>query len=144
MAIPKNITLELNEEDMELDEIFHGEPKPLHPDTIHQTLTKPTTQKPKSTTKQNPAKAVKAPAIEPKVEPTPVKDAQWKPVKPDPNDMDRLKASAKSAMLFGGLCLLVFYWQQTGQMAVSASLPSMLVCTALAGLGIGRNMKGNC
>ena len=91
-------------------------------------------------------RATPSPAIgaktEPKTEPNTVKEAKWKPVKPDPNDMDRLKSSAKSALLFGGLCLLVFYWQQTGQMAASAALPSMLVCIGLAGLNVGKNMKG--
>lgn len=96
----------------------------------------------KSTTKENPAKAVKAPAIEPKTEPETVKDAQWMPAKPDPNDIDRLKASAKSALLFGGLCLLFFFWQQSGQMEASAALPSMLACMGLAGLNVGKNMKG--
>lgn len=92
--------------------------------------------------KENPAKAVKAPAIEPGFEPKSAKDAQWKPVKPDPNDIDRLKASAKSALLFGGLCLLFFFWQQSGQMEASAALPSMLACMGLAGLNVGKNMKG--
>lgn len=92
---------------------------------------------------ENPAKAVKFPKIEPGVEPKSAKDAQWKPVKPDPNDMDRLKAGAKSALLFGGLCLLVFYWQQSGQMEASAALPAMLACTAIGGLNVGRNMKGS-
>lgn len=101
-----------------------------------------TTEKPKAaktTPKaENPAKAVKAPAVEPddsKVAP----DAEWKPVKPAPDFFDRLKACAKSALLFGGLTLLFFYWQQTGQMEASAAVPSMCVCTCLAGWGVGRN-----
>ena len=130
MEMPKDIN-ELDSEDVGLKMIF-GER--FHDETK---------QNPGATT-VNPAKAVKAPAIETKTEPATVKAAKWKPVKPDPNDMDRLKASAKSALLFGGLCLLVFYWQQTGQMAASAALPSMLVCIGLAGLNVGKNMKGVC
>ena len=101
-----------------------------------------TTEKPKAakiTRKAEPtAKAVKAPAIEPKDSPD-APDAQWKPVKPAPDFFDRLKACAKSALMFGGLTLLCFYWQQTGQMEASAAVPSMCVCTCLAGWGVGRN-----
>lgn len=89
---------------------------------------------------ENPAKAVKAPVIEPMTEPKPVKKAQWFPVKSEPDFYDRLKACAKSALLFGGLSLLFFYWQQTGQMEASAAMPSICACTCLAGLGVGRNI----
>lgn len=103
-----------------------------------------TTEKPKAekiTRKaENPAKAVKAPVIEPMTEPKPVKKAQWFPVKSEPDFYDRLKACAKSALLFGGLSLLFFYWQQTGQMEASAAMPSICACTCLAGLGVGRNI----
>ena len=70
-------------------------------------------------------------------------DAKWQPAKPAPNWLDNLKACAKWAVGFGSLCLLFFYWQQTGQMAASAAVPSMCVCTALAGFGVGKNaMRG--
>lgn len=67
-------------------------------------------------------------------------NAQWEPVR-EPNFMDNLKACAKAVMLFGGLSCLIFYWQQTGLMAESIAVPSMCVCTALAGWGAGRNIK---
>jgi hypothetical protein len=67
--------------------------------------------------------------------------AQWKPVKPDPNDLDRLKASAKWSAMFGGLCLLIFYWQQTGLMDPAAAMPCMLTCMLLTGVNIGKNLK---
>lgn len=67
--------------------------------------------------------------------------ASWEPVKPDPNWLDNLKACAKHVVLFGGLSILFFYWQQTGQMESSAAVPSMCACTALAGLGVGRNIR---
>lgn len=106
-----------------------------------------TTEKPeaaKTTWKQNPAKAVKAPAIEPKTEPASYKDAKWKPVKPDPNWLDKLKACVKWTAVFGGLCMLFFYWQQTGQMEASAAVPSMCACCGLACFNIGKNtVRGN-
>jgi hypothetical protein len=68
-------------------------------------------------------------------------DAQWEPVKPDPNWMDKLKGCVKSVAIFGCLGLLFFYWQQTGQMDSSAAVPSMCACTALAGLGVGKNIR---
>ena len=88
---------------------------------------------------ENPAKNVKAPAIKPKDS----RDANWQPEKPEPNWYDRLKACAKVSLLFGSLCILFFYWQQTGQMQPSAALPCMLSCSALLGLGIGKHtVKG--
>ena len=68
-------------------------------------------------------------------------DAQWEPARPEPNQMDKLKACAKSVLLFGGLSFLIFYWQQAGLMASSIAVPSMCICTALAGWGAGRNIK---
>ena len=62
--------------------------------------------------------------------------AQWEPVK-EANWMDSLKSSVKWAGLFGGLSFLVFYWQQAGLMDASIAVPTMCVCTALAGWGVG-------
>lgn len=67
--------------------------------------------------------------------------AQWEPAKPEPNWMDNLKACAKSVLLFGGLSFLVFYWKEAGLMAESIAIPSIAICTALAGWGAGRNVK---
>ena len=73
------------------------------------------------------------------------KDADFEPAMPAPNQMDKLKSCAKSALLFGGLSLLFFYWQQTGQMALTASMPCICACCVLAGLSIGKNAaKGDC
>jgi hypothetical protein len=69
-------------------------------------------------------------------------EAQWEPVKYAPTWMDNLKACAKSVMLFGGLSALVFYWQQAGLMASSIAVPTMCVITALAGVGIGKSIRG--
>lgn len=66
-------------------------------------------------------------------------NAKFEPVKSDHGWMDRLKACAKWVAVFGGLCILFCYWQQSGQMQPSAAVPSMCVCTLMAGVGIGRN-----
>ena len=71
-------------------------------------------------------------------------DAQWEPAKPDPNWLDNLKSCVKSMAVFGGLSFLVFYWKEAGLMAESIAVPSIAVCTALAGFGAGRSVrKGN-
>lgn len=93
---------------------------------------------------ENPAKAVKAPAIEPKTEPAAAKECKWNPVKPDPNWLDKLKACAMYTVGFGGLSLLLFSWQQAGLMDSSVAIPSMCVCTALAGFGVGKNAMKGC
>lgn len=68
------------------------------------------------------------------------KDAQWEPVKEN-TYMDKLKACSKDALLFGGLSLIFFYFQQTGQMLPSAAMPCICVCCILLGLGVGKNAR---
>lgn len=68
-------------------------------------------------------------------------EVKWEPVKPDPNWTDNMKSCAKSVLLFGGLSFLVFYWQQAGLMDSSVAVPTMCICTALAGIGVGRNIR---
>ena len=65
-------------------------------------------------------------------------DAQYEPARPAPNAMDHLKAAVKNTLLPSSLCLLIFYWQQTGLMASTAALPSMLVCMLVTGVNIGK------
>lgn len=67
-------------------------------------------------------------------------DAQWEPVKPDPNWVDKLKDCVKWVFLFGGLSCLVCYWKGAGLMDPSIAVPSMCACTALAGVGVGKNL----
>lgn len=129
---------EMNREDKELVDMFHGGDKPLHPDTLHITLGKPSVAVSK---KESSNTTERKKAAQNRMDNT--KDAQWEPAKPDPNWIDKLKDCAKWTACFGGLCLLLFYWQQTGQMEASAAVPSMCVCTALAGFGCGKNaMRG--
>jgi hypothetical protein len=68
------------------------------------------------------------------------KESQWKPTK-ERCWMDDLKECAKSSLIFGGLNLLIWYWQISGLMDESIALPCMLVCAALFGLGIGKCCK---
>ena len=65
---------------------------------------------------------------------------KWQPVKPDPDDITRVKNATKWSALFGGLCLLFFYWQQTGLMDPTAAVPSMLTCMLCAGVSVGKNL----
>ena len=67
-------------------------------------------------------------------------DAGWDPVKAA-TSMDKLKECAKSAIIFGGLSGLLFYWQQAGLLASSAAVPSLIFCALAAGLSIGWNAK---
>lgn len=139
-----NKPFEMTSEEKDLDEIFHGEKKPLHPDTVYETFSTPTTgtEKKVSANTTATAKAAQNPARKPVKESC--MDAEYQPVKSSYNWLDNLKDCVKWAALFGGLCMLFFYWQQTGQMASSAAVPSMCVCCGLAGLGVGMSaVRGN-
>lgn len=129
---------EMNREDKELVDMFHGGDKPMHPETIHITLGKPSVaaSKKETTTTTEAKKAVQKRTDK-------VKDAKWEPIKPEPNWIDKLKDCAKWAGLFGGLSFLIFYWEQTGLMAESIAVPCIAICTALAGFVCGKNaMRG--
>lgn len=68
-------------------------------------------------------------------------DAQWQPTK-QRNFMDDLYDCTKSTMIFGGLNVLIWYWQGAGLMDESIALPSMIACAVLAGIGIGKALGG--
>lgn len=68
-------------------------------------------------------------------------DAQWEPVKPAPDWLDKLKDCTKWLFLFGGLSCLVCYWQCAGLMDPSVAVPTMCACTALGGVGVGKNLR---
>ena len=70
-----------------------------------------------------------------------VMDADYKVVKENNGWKNKLKKSVKGALLFGGLGVLFFYWQQTGQMLQSASFPSIIVCALLTGFWIGKGFS---
>ena len=88
--------------------------------------------RPAQVKKEEPAKAPEKKHVDP------LAPAKWAPPKPDPNWLDRLKTSVKWTALYGGLCGLVFYWQQTELMDPAAAMPTMLACALLTGVSIGR------
>jgi hypothetical protein len=74
---------------------------------------------------------------------TEVQDAEWYPTK-QRNWMDNLADCMKSTMLFGGLNILIWYWEIAGLMDESIAMPSMLVCAVLAGVGVGKVIGRKC
>lgn len=119
--------------------------KGIFGDRFHdETTEKPTAAKatPNTSDTNTATKTAHKPIKKPTVEN--VMDAEFQPVKPAPNFLDKLKASAKHIATFGGLNLLIFYWQQAELMDASIAIPCMWVCMALAGWGVGKNFaKGN-
>ena len=67
-------------------------------------------------------------------------EEQWQPTK-EHNWMDNLKNCVQWVIGFGGLSFLLFYWEQAGLMAESIAVPCMCLCTALAGWGLGKNVR---
>jgi hypothetical protein len=66
---------------------------------------------------------------------------QWEPVK-ERNCMDALREGSKWVALFGGLSILLWYWEVSGLMDASVAVPSMCACTALAGWNLGKCARG--
>lgn len=129
---------DMSKEDKDLEQIFSGEEKPLHPDTVHISLD---LQKNREARKErttantnNTEKSTHKPTHD-------YKDGKWEPVK-ERTWMDNLKDCVRWAGCFGGLSLLLFYWEQAGLMAESIAVPCMCLCTALAGWGVGKNVAG--
>lgn len=71
-----------------------------------------------------------------------VEPASGNPPAQEKDLFDTLKECCKWLFIFGGLSCLVFYWMHAGLMDESIALPSMLVCTALAGFGVGKSFVG--
>lgn len=124
----------INKEDMELEEMFHGEEKPMHPETIHITLNEMPTVKPYPKKQSKPVKNV--PEKEKPVEPL------WEPVKPDPDFMELLKHTAKDVCKYAALSLILFWWQQTGRLEETTAWYSLLVCVGMVFFSIGKNCRG--
>ena len=122
-----------DKEDMELNEMFHGEEKPMHPDTVHITLGG-------SDVPKNTRKAEKEAKVMPGKD-IPV-EALWEPEKPAPNYMDKLKSTVKDVSLYAVLSLVLFYWQQTGRLEVTTSWYALLVCVGMVFFSIGKNCRG--
>lgn len=92
--------------------------------------------KPQPETKTVPKDAPKA---EEKKSSKKAMDAEWHPIKPF-TWVDALTGCVKWALTFGGLNMLIFYWQLNGLMDESIAVPCMWVCCALAGYGVGLNI----
>ena len=67
-------------------------------------------------------------------------DAEYEPVADSWLDSPEIKCITQF-LLFAGIEYVVFYWLQTGQMKLSAAMPSMIVCALLAGISVGKNWK---
>lgn len=94
------------------------------------------TQKQQTPTKVPATSAVPV-AKKPKpVESEGVASAEFEPVQP--KNVEPLKECAKRVLPLGAMSLLVFYWQQSGQMMSSASMPCIYVFAILAGIAIGK------
>lgn len=126
---------EIDNEDKEIDEMFHGEEKPLHPDTVYETFTKPT-RKPVATKESNPGKNT------PKEE-KPV-NAHAEPVKPARDFMDKLKQTAKDVCKYAVLSLILFWWQQSGRLEETTAWYALLVCVGMVFFSVGKNWRGWC
>ena len=127
---------EMTNEDKDLQNIFHGEEKPLHPDTVHITLggSEKPARKPVSTKESNPGKNTPKEEI--------AVDAPYEPVKPALDFMDRLKQTAKDVCLYAVLSLILFWWQQTGRLEETTAWYSLLVCVGMVCFSIGKNCRG--
>ena len=69
-------------------------------------------------------------------------EAEWHPIK-ERTWMDDLKDVAKSTAIFGGLNVLIWYWEIEGLMDHSIALPCMIVSAVMAGIGIGKVVRNN-
>lgn len=66
--------------------------------------------------------------------------AEYAPVaNKTPSLRDRLLGCIKWAATFGGLNMLIWYWETAGLMDTSIAVPCMWVCCFLAGFGVGKN-----
>lgn len=124
---------EMTNEDKDLQDIFSGEEKPMHPDTVHITLGQPTAR---AEAKKQANTAKNMPVKEKPVEP------KWEPEKPTPNYMDKLKASAKDMALYVVLSMILFWWQQSGRLDETTAWYSLLFCVGMVFFTIGRAWSG--
>ncbi len=67
-------------------------------------------------------------------------DASWEPVKPNPNEAEKLKACVMHTLPIAALSGVVFWWQQTGALVEATGFYALIVLAALAGLTIGKYM----
>jgi hypothetical protein len=76
--------------------------------------------------------------------PDEAKDAIWSPFNAEPSFTQKLMNCSKWASLFAALYILFYYWECTGQMQPSASVPAMTVCACMVGWSFGKYaFRGN-
>ena len=66
-------------------------------------------------------------------------NAQWEPVKPAPNYLDKLRATAKDSCFYAVVSAVVFWWQQTGRLDYTTAWYALLVCVGMVFFSIGKN-----
>lgn len=69
-------------------------------------------------------------------------EAQWEPVKPAPDFMDKLKATVKDVFLWAVISLVLFYWQQTGRIEITTSWYALIVCVGMVFFSVGKHCRG--
>ena len=114
-------------EDMELSEVMGGR-------FTDMTKGEKPARKPVAPKESNPGKNTTK-------EEKPV-ESLWKPVKPAPDFMDKLKQTAKDVCLYAVLSLILFWWQQTGRLETTTSWYALLVCVGMVFFSIGKNCRG--
>ena len=127
--------IEMTNEDKDLQDIFHGEEKPMHPDTVYMTIggSQKPASKPNSQNESNVTSKEEKPV-----------QAQWEPAKPAPNYMDKLRTMAKNVSVYAVLSVILFWWQQSGRLEVTTSWYALLVCVGMMFFSIGRAWNGGC
>lgn len=64
-------------------------------------------------------------------------DASWVPVT-KPTEMDKLVDCTKHVLPISALAVVVFYWQQSGQLAEPAGYYALIFLSLLCGLTVGK------
>lgn len=127
---------DFEKEDNDIHEIFYGEKKPMHPDTVHVTLNG-NVKRTASRREDKIANVAKDTSKEEK----PL-DAEYEPVKPSPDFMYKLKQTAKDTCMYAVLSMILFWWQQTGILEETTAWYSLLVCVGMVFFSIGKNCSG--
>lgn len=97
------------------------------------------TEQMKKNPKPTPAKKVEQEKA--KAATTGTLDAEWMKLN-TVSPMAKLKGCVKGVWLYGGISLLLFWWQQAGLLASEAAVPSFVVLALLAGVQIGSICRG--
>lgn len=127
---------DFEKEDKYIHEMFYGEEKPMHPDTVHVTLNGTD----KRTASHRAEKSTNVSKDTPKEE-KPL-DAEYEPVKPSPDFMDKLKQTAKDTCMYAVLSMILFWWQQSGKLEETTAWYSLLFCVGMVFFSIGKNCRG--